>query len=173
MVKLNIGCGTKLIKGYINVDIFKFKGVDIQHDLNEYPYPFKENSATEIYCSHVIEHLNDPDKSLTQLYRILKEKGKLIIKVPYFGHSLAFSSWQHKHYFTISSFSLLDKKQEADWWIPVFSKVKIKVNFGRIYKYFPPTWISMLLIKIYFPLYEDTFMRILTPASELEVILIK
>ncbi len=173
MVKLNIGCGTKPMNGYVNVDVFEFKGIDIKHDLNKYPYPFKAGSAEEIYCSHVIEHLDAPDKCLTEMHRILKHNGKLIIKVPYFGHSLAFSSWQHKHYFTISSFSNLDKKSELDWWTPAFSSVKIKVNFGGLYRYFPLTWISMILIKLFFPLYEDTFMRTLTPASELVVVLTK
>ena len=97
----------------------------------------------------------------------------MTIKVPYFAHSLAFSSWQHKHYFAISSFSILDKKSDLDWWTPVFSKVNIKVNFGGFYKYFPLTWISQLLIKVFFPLYEDTFLKNITPASELEVTLIK
>lgn len=172
-LKINLGCGNKPLKGYLNVDVYKFKGVDLQQDLNKYPYKFKSNSADEILCSHIIEHLYEPDRCLSDLYRILKKGGKLTIRTPYFGHSLAFSSWQHRNYFAISSFSILDKKSELDWWTPVFSKVKIKVNFGNLYKYFPLTWLSMLLIKLYFPLYEDTFMRVLTPASELEVTLVK
>ncbi len=172
-IKVNFGCGPRPMAGYINVDVFNFKGIDVKQDLNKYPYKFKSNYADEIYCSHVIEHLNDPDKCLTELHRILKPGGKLTIKVPYFGHSLAFSSWQHKHYFAISSFTILDKKSELDWWTPVFRKVTVDVHFGGFYKYFPLTWVSQLFIKLFFPLYEDTFMRTLTPATELEVTLVK
>lgn len=172
-IKINFGCGPKPLPGYINVDLHMFKGIDVKHDLNKYPYPFKDNSADKILCSHVLEHLENPEQALTEMHRILKKGGKLTIKVPYFGHSLAYSSWQHKRYFAISSFSNLDKKSDLDWWTPIFSKVKIKVNFGTIYKWFPLTWISMLLIKLYFPLYEDSLWRTMTPATELEIELIK
>jgi SAM-dependent methyltransferase len=173
MIKLNIGCGTTILKDHINVDVFDFPGIDKKHDLNKYPYPFKDNYADEILASHVIEHLNEPDVCVKELYRMLKPGGKLIIKVPYFGHSLAYSSWQHRHYFTISSFANLTKKSKLDWWVPTFRRVKVKVNFGGIYKFWPFTWLSMLIIKIYYPLYEDTFLRTLAPACEVVTILQK
>lgn len=46
--KLNLGCGKDIKKEYVNLDIRKFPGVDIIHDLNKFPYPFKDDSFDEI-----------------------------------------------------------------------------------------------------------------------------
>ena len=39
--------------------------------------PFRDNSFDEIYASHVIEHLYEPDIFLRDAYRALKNKGLL------------------------------------------------------------------------------------------------
>ena len=57
--KLNMGCGSNIKKGYINLDKSKINGVDIAHDLDKYPWPFPSNYFEEIYAMDVIEHLND------------------------------------------------------------------------------------------------------------------
>ena len=105
-VRINMGCGMKPMPGFLNVDVFDFKGIDKKIDLNKFPYDFKSNYADEIFCSHVIEHLDDPEKCLSEMFRILKKGGKLTIKVPYFAHSLAYSSWQHKHYLQYLHFQI-------------------------------------------------------------------
>jgi len=46
--KLNLGCGTDIWEGYLNVDIVPFQGVDMVWDLNETPLPFKDDSFSEI-----------------------------------------------------------------------------------------------------------------------------
>jgi predicted SAM-dependent methyltransferase len=83
-IKLNLGCGNDIKNGYINLDLIKSKGIDVVHNLNIYPYPFKENSFDEIYSSHIIEHLDNPSKFIEELWRISKNKGKIIIKTPTF-----------------------------------------------------------------------------------------
>jgi len=59
MKKLNIGCGNKKLKGWINLDFSKEVNLDIVHDLNKYPYPFKDNEIDEIYVDNVLECLNE------------------------------------------------------------------------------------------------------------------
>ena len=61
-MKLNLGCGSKILEGYTNVDKFDYYKPDIVHDLEVTPYPFKENSVDEILMSHVLEHIGqDPN----------------------------------------------------------------------------------------------------------------
>lgn len=44
-MKLNLGSGVKSLKGYTNVDKYKHgNNTQILHDLEKFPYPFKDNS---------------------------------------------------------------------------------------------------------------------------------
>jgi ubiquinone/menaquinone biosynthesis C-methylase UbiE len=45
--------------------------------------PFHDQSFNVIVLSEVLEHLNDPELAVKNLFRILKNKGKLIITTPY------------------------------------------------------------------------------------------
>jgi ubiquinone/menaquinone biosynthesis C-methylase UbiE len=87
--RINLGCGTNIKKGYINVDTEDYEGVDIIHDLNKYPYPFKDNSVDEVYMEHVLEHLEDQGKTIEEIYRILKKKGSFILIYPFWNSGIA------------------------------------------------------------------------------------
>jgi predicted SAM-dependent methyltransferase len=71
-MKVNLGCGYKLLQGYVNVDCIANKGVDKVIDLDIYPWDFEDNSIDEIYCDNILEHL-DFAKSTSELHRILKK----------------------------------------------------------------------------------------------------
>ena len=82
-MKLNLGSGTDYRKGYVNVDSNKVVKADKYFDLNKLPYPIKDNSVSEIYCSHIIEHLTiSPPEFLLECHRILKRKGELRLIFP-------------------------------------------------------------------------------------------
>lgn len=44
--------------------------------------PFKENSYDLVLCNHVLEHVQDDKKAISELYRVLKKGGTLIAQVP-------------------------------------------------------------------------------------------
>ena len=80
-MKLNLGCGSKILEGYTNVDKFDYYKPDTVHDLEVTPYPFKENSVDEILMSHVLEHIGqDPNifnniiKELYRIYQYVKNR---------------------------------------------------------------------------------------------------
>ena len=106
MLKLNLGCGPDKKEGYIGVDKVKLPTVDVVHDLNVYPYPFKDNSVDEIYCSHILEHLDDFIKTMEELWRICKPDALIIIKAPYYKHHLSYGDPTHKHFFTEHAFDV-------------------------------------------------------------------
>jgi ubiquinone/menaquinone biosynthesis C-methylase UbiE len=45
--------------------------------------PFAENTFDVILCSHVLEHIPDDRKAMSELYRILKSGGWTLILVPF------------------------------------------------------------------------------------------
>lgn len=100
MKKLNLGCGEDKKEGYVNVDFHSHVMPDVQHDLNQMPYPFEDNSFDLIETFHILEHLDKPLVVMQELHRILKPGAELHIKVPHF--SRGFTHSEHKAGFDIN-----------------------------------------------------------------------
>lgn len=98
--KLNLGAGESKKIGYLNLDWNKLTNPDVQHDLNITPYPFADSTFDLIEASHVLEHLDKPLTIMSELHRILKPGGKLIIRVPHF--SRGFTHAEHSHGFDVT-----------------------------------------------------------------------
>ena len=118
-MKLNLGCGSKIYEGYVNVDKFDLYNIDIQHDLEKFPYPFDDNSVDEIILSHVLEHIGqEPDtfiRILKEFYRICKNQALIKIAVPHPRHDDFVSDPTHVRPITILGLSLFDKAQNEKW----------------------------------------------------------
>jgi ubiquinone/menaquinone biosynthesis C-methylase UbiE len=84
-MKLHLGCGDKILEGFINIDVRKLNGVDIVTDITKLE-TIEDNSVELIYCSHVLEHFgrNVYKKVLENWYEKLKPDGILRIAVPNF-----------------------------------------------------------------------------------------
>lgn len=50
-----------------------------EHNLNSFPFPYKENSFDAIFSNQVIEHLFYPVEFLKEVHRILKPKGYFVL----------------------------------------------------------------------------------------------
>ena len=80
--KINLGSGPRRISNdVINVDFEKFEGVDVVADITK--LPFKDNSVSMIVCDTVLEHVNDPIKAVSEMYRVLEPSGFVYISVPF------------------------------------------------------------------------------------------
>ena len=104
MNKLHLGSGNQPKKGWINLDILPGKNVDVVHDLNYFPYPFKDNSIDEIYTEYVLEHMKDIIGTLKEIYRICKNKAIIEIIVPHFTAHRMFGDLTHHRFFSYTSF---------------------------------------------------------------------
>lgn len=47
---LNLGCGTDIRSGWVNLDSAELPGVDVVHDLDRLPLPFEEGRFSLIEC---------------------------------------------------------------------------------------------------------------------------
>jgi predicted SAM-dependent methyltransferase len=82
-LKLHIGCGTRIMPNWVNIDIFQGQGIDLQLDFRQ-PLPFESNSVAMIYSEHVLEHIFKEDALLLlkEFHRVLKKDGIVRIGVP-------------------------------------------------------------------------------------------
>ncbi|MDD4877880.1 MAG: class I SAM-dependent methyltransferase [Candidatus Nanoarchaeia archaeon] len=74
----------------IGIDISKFarkecenRGIETKAGIKE----IKSSSLNGILCLHVLEHLEEPLKTLKEFSRVLKKEGRLVLVVPYLTHT--------------------------------------------------------------------------------------
>ena len=67
---------------YVTADLYR-NDVDVKMDIAAIQFPKK--TFDFIYCSHVLEHVPDDRKAISELYRVLTNGGNAIILVPVFG----------------------------------------------------------------------------------------
>ena len=64
--------------------------------------PFKNRSIDAVICLEVIEHVVDPMKAITEIYRVIKPKGTVILTTPFLlpfhGKGKSVKSFSHSSY---------------------------------------------------------------------------
>lgn len=86
-IRLDIGGGANPQPGFINIDILPLPGVDIIWDLENTPWPLKDESVLTAIASHVLEHI-DPHKGvfinvMNEIWRVLKPNAQFAFVVPH------------------------------------------------------------------------------------------
>lgn len=117
LLKLNLGCGEDKKPDYINVD--KFGSPDLQHDLEQFPWPWEENSVDEIILKHVLEHLGQKTEIylsvIKELYRICANGAKIHVIVPHPRHDDFLDDPTHIRVVTPAGLALFSKRKNKDW----------------------------------------------------------
>ena len=77
-------CFLKLFKKqknleYISADLYS-PIVDVKADINK--LPFENESFDVVFCNHVLEHIEDDKKAMSELFRVLKKGGFGIFQIP-------------------------------------------------------------------------------------------
>ena len=85
-MKLNLGCGKDYRDGWVNVDFYDDSTCDIKHDLEVFPWPWEDDSVSEILIKHTLEHLGADlkvyIKILQEMYRICEDGAIINVHVP-------------------------------------------------------------------------------------------
>ena len=82
-MKLHLGCGSKHIDGFINIDARELESVDVVDDVRVLD-KFNKKSVSLIYASHILEHITRLEYTnvLSRWYELLEDGGVLRIAVP-------------------------------------------------------------------------------------------
>ena len=82
-IYLDIGCKDKKKQGYIGIDILNF-GQEIVWDVTQ-GLPFMDGSVSKIYCSHLLEHLENLDIQdfFIEMHRVCKNEAEIELRTPH------------------------------------------------------------------------------------------
>ncbi len=86
-VNVNIGCGTNLVKGFVNIDLVPPSNADDTFKQGSVlELPLENGSVDYIIMDQVLEHLamDDVIPALHEIRRVLKTGGRCVIVVPDF-----------------------------------------------------------------------------------------
>ena len=67
---------------YVTADLNQTPRIDLEMDITDIQYP--DESFDVVYASHVLEHVNDDIKAMSELHRVLRRRGVAILFVPIF-----------------------------------------------------------------------------------------
>jgi predicted SAM-dependent methyltransferase len=84
-IALDVGAGSQRRPGFVTLDKLKLPTIDIVHDLEEFPYPIKDETCITIIASQVIHYIQARFilKVMDELWRIAKPECQLAISLPY------------------------------------------------------------------------------------------
>ena len=78
---LDIGCSGSRYARYfpnrVGLDIEKGEGVDVVGDAHN--LPFNDKTFDVVLCTEVLEHLYDPQRAIDEMWRVLRDKGTLLL----------------------------------------------------------------------------------------------
>jgi SAM-dependent methyltransferase len=147
---VELGCGPHHKPGRINIDKIDLPGVDIVTDIEDGLRFLPDNSVDELYCSNVMEHINNFEQLLGEIVRVLKSSGKAYIFVPHFSNPYYYSDYTHKRFFGLYSFYyFVDEKFQLKRKVPDFyTNTRIKILSLKLC-FRSPFYISRKLKRIF------------------------
>jgi SAM-dependent methyltransferase len=124
---LDIGCGSKPYKALLDVETYigleydnesarSLKVADIFYTGTT--FPFADGEFDSILCNQVLEHVFQPDQFLSEIARVLKTDGTLLLTIPFVWDEheqpydyARYTSFGLSHLVTEHGFSLISQKK--------------------------------------------------------------
>lgn len=107
-VVVELGCGNKPAPlsedGRIGIDLVDLPHVDIVANLEEGLSFLPDASVDKLYARSLFEHINNFDRLLTEVIRVLKNDGVCHLMVPHFANPYHYSDPTHVRFFGLYSF---------------------------------------------------------------------
>jgi len=164
---LDVGCGTKPYEKFFASS--EYVGLEIETTLNKElkkadffydgnTFPFGNSEFDSVVCNQVLEHVFNPDDFLSEINRVLKPGGKLLLTVPFVWDEheqpydyARYSSFGLKSLIEKNGFTLLRHVKSVKNY-SVISQLTIAYFFKIVYK--------KRVIKMFFTLFFFPFITI-------------
>ena len=160
---LDVGCGSNKKAGAIGIDRVRLPGVDVVHDINQFPWPFEDNCFDGIIMSQVIEHVEDILKIMEEVHRVGRPGCLVKIFTPHFS---SFNSWTdptHRWHLAFRSFDLFCENRNYVYTPVRFKLISRNFTFGKSLLCLPGRGISAGSPEIY-----EKYFCFLFPAKDVE-----
>ncbi|MHC4641849.1 MAG: class I SAM-dependent methyltransferase [Planctomycetota bacterium] len=182
-VLLELGCGRKKRPGAIGVDRIDLPEVDIVADVEEGLGFLPDGCVDEIHARSFFEHVQNFEKLMSEIVRVLRKGGKVFVFVPHFSNPYYYSDPTHKRFFGLYSFYyFVDSRYQLKRKVPTFyfdTKIRIlslklifnsPFFFGRIIKKI--AGVVFNLSRFFQEWYEEDFCYIF-PCYGIEIVFTK
>lgn len=89
---------TELTSSQVAVDVVPADGLDLL--TASAPLPFLDGVFDTVLCTSVLEHVDDPEQTVSEIVRTLRPGGHLLIAVPFLypTHEAPYDFWRVTHY---------------------------------------------------------------------------
>ncbi len=102
---LDIGCGKrKQEPGAVGLDRSPGSAADILCDVSRFPWPIRDNTATKIHLSHIVEHIPDLMGAMAEVHRIARPGARVYVTTPHFSSHNSYTDPTHCHHLACASF---------------------------------------------------------------------
>jgi predicted SAM-dependent methyltransferase len=98
--QLHLGCGTKYLPGFLNIDGNLLNKIDVWLDVRN-GLPFRSGSVDSIYSTHMFEHFypDELKRLLQECVRVLKSGGGIRLIVPSLESAIAAYTQERSDWF--------------------------------------------------------------------------
>ena len=108
-VRLNLGCGSNKIAGWLNVDSQPAASPDLLFNIGASGWPMADDSVDEVVLSHVLEHVGESFETvMKELYRVCRDGALVNIRLPHPRHDWFLTDPTHNRALLPESFRMLD-----------------------------------------------------------------
>ena len=115
------------LKDYKTLDYTDEFKPDIVGDIHA--LPFADNSIEAILCLDILEHIEDPKKAASEMYRVLKPGGYILVKTPFLFYFHAHNNYYKDYWrFTHQALELLFKYFSVCEISPIYGKIGTITN---------------------------------------------
>ena len=105
------------LEGYVNVD--RYGEPDLRHDLEVLPWPWPDDSVSEVVLKHVLEHLGQAPSVylaiMKELYRVCQDGATIRVIVPYHRHDHFYNDPTHVRAVTADGMTLFSQRLNRQW----------------------------------------------------------